>query len=79
LVHGDKGSDDVRRWLEALEEVLIVSQPLPHGEAFNVLKLHVSGRLGHSQRNDCSSTDAALDHHPNECLCTKEALLSVPH
>jgi hypothetical protein len=49
------------------------------GEAFNVLKLHVSGRLGHSQRNGCSSTNAALDHGPDECLRTKEALLSASH
>jgi hypothetical protein len=47
LVRRDQGSDDVCRWFEALEKVLVVSQPLPYREAFNVLGLHVGGSLGH--------------------------------
>jgi hypothetical protein len=46
LVHGDQGSDNVCHSFKTLEEVLVVSQPLPHGEAFDVLELHIGGRLG---------------------------------
>jgi hypothetical protein len=66
LVRRDQSNDDVRRWFEALEEVLVVSQPLPHWEAFDVLELHVYSRLGHRQRNGHPSTDAALDCRPDQ-------------
>jgi hypothetical protein len=59
-------------------EVLVVSQPLPHWETFNVLELHVGGRLGHHQCNGHASMNAALDCHPDLCSCTKEALLPAP-
>jgi hypothetical protein len=56
----------------------MVSQPLPHGEAFNVLELHISGRLGHHQHNGRSPTDTALNRRPDACSRTKKALLSMP-
>jgi hypothetical protein len=78
LVHGDQCSNDICHWFEAREEVLIVSQPIPHREAFNILGLHICGRLGHHQHNDRSSTDAALDCRPDQHPCIEEALLPMP-
>jgi hypothetical protein len=78
LVHGDQGSDNVCHSFKTLEEVLVVSQPLPHGEAFDVLELHIGGRLGQRQHNGRSSMDAALDCCSDPCLRTKEALLPAP-
>jgi hypothetical protein len=79
LVRGDKGSNNVHCQLKALKKVLIVSQTLPHGEAFDVLELHIDGRLGHHQHNGRSPTDAALDRRPDECPRAEKALLSVPY
>jgi hypothetical protein len=47
LVRRDQGSDDVCRWFEALEEVLIVFDPFSQQEALDVLELHVHSRLSH--------------------------------
>jgi hypothetical protein len=62
LVRRDQGSDDVRRRFEALEEVLVVPEPLSQWEALDILELHVCGCLGHCQRDGHPSMNATLNH-----------------
>jgi hypothetical protein len=79
LVLRDQSSDDIRRWFKALKQVLVVSQPLSHQEALNVLELHICGRLGHYQCNGLPLMNTALDRCPDQRSRTEKALLPVPH
>jgi hypothetical protein len=78
LVRRDQGSDGVRRRFEALEEVLVVHEPLSQWEALDVLELHIRGCLGHCQRDGHPSMNAMLNRRSDQRSRAEKMLLLTP-
>lgn len=56
----------------------MVTQALPLGEAFHIMKFRLDGRLCHRQHNNHTTVDATLHHCENTPAGAKEALLPGP-
>lgn len=75
LVGRHQSGHGIRRGLEAVDEMLVVLEPLPRREVLHLPELHIRRHLGHREHDDCPAARAVLDRLLNTRWHAEEALL----